>query len=66
MKTNETMHEPLPILLSARDAGNIGLTRAAFYRLLNQEDVPCVTIGGRKYLHRDRFFAWLNERAGGN
>lgn len=57
--------EPLPILLSAKDAEFIGLSKSAFYRLLNRENVPCIIIGGRKYLHRDRFFAWLNERVGG-
>ena len=55
----------LPVLLSAKDAEKIGLTRSAFYRLLHREDIPAVIIGGRKYLYRDRFFEWLDKRAGG-
>lgn len=57
--------KPLPVLLSAKDAEKLGLTRSAFYRLLHREDVPSVIIGGRKYLYRDRFFSWLDEHAGG-
>ena len=41
--------KPLPVLLSAKDAEKLGLTRSAFYRLLHREDVPSVIIGGRKY-----------------
>lgn len=50
------VQKTLPVLLSAKDAEKIGLTRSAFYRLLHREDIPAVIIGGRKYLYRDRFF----------
>lgn len=68
---NQTTHtciekKPLPVLLSAKDAEKIGLTRSAFYRLLHREDIPAVIIGGRKYLYRDRFLEWLDKRAGGD
>ena len=55
----------LPVLLSARDAEKLGLTRSAFYRFIHRADVPTVTIGGRKYIYRDRFISWIESRAGG-
>ena len=33
-----------------------------FYRLVNRSDVPSVTIGGRKFLIRDQFDAWLEAQ----
>ena len=39
-----------------------GGSRAMFYRLVNRADVPSVTIGGRKFLIRDQFDAWLKTQ----
>ena len=39
-----------------------GGSRAMFYRLVNRADVPSVTIGGRKFLIRDQFDAWLEAQ----
>ena len=49
----------LPLLLSAKDAQKIGVSRATYYRLTHRSDVPIVVIGERRYIHRDLFFEWL-------
>ena len=54
----------LPVLLSVKDAEKLGFTRSAFYRFLHRAEIPTVTIGGRKYIYRDRFFEWLDGQTG--
>jgi len=51
--------ETLPLLLSAKDVNKIGISRSMFYRLIHMENVPTILLGERKYIHRDRFFTWL-------
>ena len=53
----------LPELLSERHREAYGFSRTGWYQLLNREDVPVVKIGGRKFLHREMFEAWLKEQA---
>ena len=53
--------ESFPLLLSAKDAQKIGISRAAYYRLTHRMDVPVVVIGERRYIHRDLFFEWLER-----
>lgn len=53
----------LPELLSERHRAAYGFSRTGWYQLLNREDVPVVKIGGRKFLHRELFEAWLKEQA---
>ena len=55
----------LPVLLSVHDAEKIGLSPSAFYRMLHREDIPTVVIGGRKFLYRDKFIAWIESQTGG-
>lgn len=53
----------IPILLDWKTwRDNYGGSRALFYRLVNRADVPSVTIGGRKFLIRDQFDAWLKAQ----
>ncbi len=56
----------LPVLLSVKDADKLGLTRSSFYRLIHRAGIPTVTIGGRLYIHRDRFFEWLDVQTEGS
>ena len=64
IETSINAESSLPVLLSIKDADKLGLSRSAFYRLMNRADVPRVTIGARIYLHRDRFLIWLDEHIG--
>jgi len=53
-----------PILLSAHDLVQEGITRSMAYQLLNRTDLPVVQIGTRKFMHRDLFLDWLRKQAG--
>lgn len=50
-------------LLSFQDIQALGFSRAMAYRLLNRHDLPVVKIGGRKFMHREKFLAWLAAQA---
>ena len=51
----------LPILLSSKNSKELGISRSMFYRLMDDEKQLTLTIGNRKFIHRDRFFEWLNN-----
>ena len=57
--------ETLPLLLSARDVEKLGISRTMYYRLTHMASVPTVLLGERRYIHRDRFFEWLDQAAEG-
>jgi hypothetical protein len=54
--------ENLPMMLSANDIQSMGFARTMVYKILNRKDVPVVKIGNRKFIRKDKFFAWLEER----
>lgn len=54
--------ENLPIMLSANDIQAMGFTRTMVYKILSSEEVPVVKIGSRKFVQRDKFFAWLDSK----
>lgn len=60
---NTIIREMLPILLSSSDVSELGISKYAFYTIVNSGDVPSVAIGGRKYLNCDRFFEWLDSQS---
>lgn len=62
MKNNQNKNREVPMLLSAKDLVNMGITRYMAYRILNREDVPVIQIGDRKLIQRDDFFAWLESQ----
>lgn len=51
-------------MMSAKNIQSVGFSRTLAYSLLNRDDVPVITIGGRKFVQRDRFFEWLDRQAG--
>ena len=55
--------ESLPMLISAKDSAKLGISKTTYYRLTHMSDLPVVIIGSRRFLHRDRFFAWLDQVA---
>ena len=57
--------ENLPLLLSARDAEKLGISKTMYYRLTHMASVPTVLLGDRRYIHRDRFFEWLDHAVDG-
>lgn len=54
--------ENLPMMLSANDIQAMGFTRTMVYKILSSEEVPVVKIGNRKFVQRDKFFAWLDSK----
>lgn len=54
--------ENLPMMLSANDIQAMGITRTMVYKILSSEEVPVVKIGSRKFVQRDKFFAWLDSK----
>lgn len=61
MKNKQNQPYELPLLLSAKDLVNLGISRYMAYCILNREDVPVIKIGERKLIKRDDFFAWLES-----
>lgn len=57
-----TNREDLSLLMSAHDLQAMGFSRSMTYQLLNRADVPVITIGGRKFINRDKFFQWLDNQ----
>ena len=55
--------ETLPILLTSKEAKKIGISRSMFYKLANQDGNFTVKIGERLFIHRDKFFEWLDRIA---
>ena len=54
--------ETLPMMLSANGIQAMGFTRTMVYKILSSEEVPVVKIGSRKFVQRDKFFAWLDSK----
>lgn len=54
--------ENLPMMLSATDIQAMGFTRTMVYKILSSDEVPIVKIGSRKFVQRDKFFAWLDSK----
>lgn len=54
--------ETLPMMLSANDIQAMGFTKTMVYKILSSEEVPVVKIGSRKFVQRDKFFAWLDSK----
>lgn len=54
--------ETLPMMLSANDIQTMSFTRTMAYNIVNRDDVPVVKIGSRKFIQRDKFFDWLDNK----
>lgn len=53
--------ENFPLLISVNEAKNIGITRNNFYDIANKHPELTVGIQQRKFLDRDKLFAWLDN-----
>ncbi len=60
--------ENLPMMIClqskhpANDIQTMGFTRTMVYKILSSDEVPVVNIGSRKFVQRDKFFAWLDSK----
>ena len=66
-KTNFSENEKitrdtLPLMLSSNEAKKIGISRSMFYQLANdQSNNFTMKIGERVFIHRDKFFDWMDR-----
>lgn len=64
MNSRESL--PMMICLQSKHPANdiqaMGFTRTMAYNILDRDDVPVVKIGSRKFIQRDKFFDWLDNR----
>lgn len=65
-KKIDNVPDKLPVFLTAKDLQQLGFSRSMAYQLMNRADVPVLQIGERKFIQRDKFFAWVEENSGGN
>lgn len=56
----ETNRTEIPMLMSAKDIQELGVSRAMAYQILNRNDIPVLKIGDRKMVKRDDFMTWLD------
>lgn len=51
----------LPLLLRRKHlVGEFGFTNSLYYTLMQKDELPTITLNGRKYIHRDKFLEFIN------
>lgn len=55
------IRDTFPLLLSVKEAARIGIPRNKFYDIVNDHPELAVGIQHRKFLDRDKLFAWLDN-----
>lgn len=58
----ETNRTEIPMLMSAKDIQEMGVSRAMAYQILNRNDIPVLKIGDRKMVKREDFMTWLDRQ----
>ena len=57
------MHQlnDLPLLLRRKHLiREFGFSDSLYYTLLQNDELPTITLNGRKYVHRDKFLEFIN------
>ena len=63
-KKNYTSYDQLPLSLSADDIAEVlSISRAGAYTLMHSVGFPTVVIGRRLTTPKDKFLAWLDQKA---
>ena len=60
-KLAETVAPEFPLLISANNCFDIGLSKYQFNQILNDPTAPVVKVGNKRYLKRDEFMKWLDR-----
>ena len=55
-----------PLLISANNCFDIGLSKYQFNQILNDPTAPVVKVGNKRYLKRDEFMKWLDRHISKN
>ena len=56
--------DQLPLVMNAEHVAKfLGVSRAGSYQLFHRADFPCVKIGKRMVVEREKLFAWIDQQA---
>ena len=56
----------LPLTLRVEEVAQIlSISRAGAYQLFHRADFPCVKLGKRMFVERDKLLAWLDDQVQG-
>lgn len=62
--SEKTSWSDLPFSLNADQiASLLSISRAGAYNLLKRKDFPCLHIGGRYVVPRDKFLEWIDKNS---
>lgn len=57
--------QPQKMMLSVEEAGELlGVSRQLAYQLANRDDFPCLRIGRRMLIPRNKLLEWVNNHCG--
>jgi len=57
-------YEDLPLTLTVLEVGEaLGISRAAAYALVRSDGFPCLRIGNRILVPKDKFIAWIDKQS---
>lgn len=60
-----TSFEQVPVVIDAKTLSKImGISLSKSYELFRSKGFPCIAIGKRKIVPKDKLIEWLNKSAG--
>ena len=60
-----TSFEQVPVMIDAKTLSKvIGISLSKSYELFRSKGFPCIEIGKRKFVPKDKLIEWLNKSAG--
>ena len=59
-------YDQLPLTLRVEEVAQIlSISRAGAYQLFHRADFPCIKLGKRMIVERDKLFAWIDAQTQG-
>lgn len=60
-----TSFEQVPVVIDAKTLSKVmGISLSKAYELFRSKDFPCISLGRRKIVPKDKLIEWLNNSAG--
>lgn len=60
-----TSFDQVPVVIDAKTLSKVmGISQSKAYELFRSKDFPCIAIGKRKIVPKDKLIEWLNKSAG--
>ena len=64
--TTYPSNSQLPPMLTAEQVGSyLNISRAGAYQLFHTESFPCIRIGKRLLIQREKFLQWIDDQSQG-